>query len=272
MALVARPNKWGTIKRERILVFGGPKVGKSDMVMRLAELYEQTNTPGQFYYIDTDGHLDSIEADGQYADLANIIPYEVYGWERLFDAGKEIESKAGEGDWIVLDMAHRAAEWVEEWYLKCKYGTDNLAAKYAELKWEGQESDGSVKESKGFGDNPLIGQRDYKPMNAAYNSFFNPLALESRAHIICLTEKAGVYKGPGADAEKIRTYDKIGGKPKGHNSIDYNLSTLMHIEKTNFGRYITTVGDRGGRQLIDQVEYKDLFSSYLLPIAHWTIS
>lgn len=267
MALVGRMNKWGRTKRERILIFGGPKTGKSEMVLQLAEWYQATDTPGSFYYIDTDGHLDSMEEESLHCDLNNIVPFEVFGWEDVFKAGLEIHSKAQEGDWIVIDMAHRPAEWVEEWYLKCKYGTDNLAAKYAELKWEGEE--GSTK--KGFGDNPLLAPNDFKPLNAAYHSFFNPLSLDNRAHIICLTEKNGIYKGPGADAEKTRTYEKVGGKPAGHKSIDYNLSTLMHLEKTGFGRYITTVGDRGGRELISQVELKDIVTSYLMPIGKWTM-
>lgn len=261
MALTARTNKWGKQRRERILLFGGPKCGKSHSVLQLAQWYEMTKTPGVFYYMDTDCTLDSIDDDSQFAGLNNIIPYEVHDWEDCHAAGLEIFKLAGAGDWIVIDMAHRPHEWVEKWYLGFKYKTDDLTKKLVELKWSGQ---------KGFGDNPLLEPGDYKPIAAAYNGFFLPLALTSRAHIICITEKNGIYKGPGADPEKIRTYEKVGGKPAGQKSLDYQLSTILHMERTSFGRYVTTCGDRGEREMLEQAPYEDLVRSYLMPVGKWT--
>lgn len=260
MPLIPVLNKWGEVRRERLVLFGGPKVGKSDAVLKLANWYRQTDTPGTFYYMDTDCQLNSITENSQY-DVSNIRPMPIMDWDSCRKVGAEVYKSAGEGDWIVLDMAHRPNDWVNQWYIETKWG-DEFEEKLMEMKWDGVAR---------FGDNPLLEPADYKFINASYDRFFLPLAMKSKAHIICITEKAGVYKGKGADNEKIRMYDKVGGKPAGHKSLDYQLSTILHMDKTSFGRYLTTCGDRSEREMMDNSEYVDLVRSYLVTIGGWSI-
>lgn len=260
MPLVPAKNKWGAVRRERLLLFGGPKVGKSDLVLKLAQWYEITGTPGTFYYLDTDCQLNSITEDSQYYSLNNISPHEISDWDECRAEGHKVFNTAGEGDWIVLDMAHRPKIWLDRWYLEHKVGTDDLAQAIVEAKWTGE---------KYFGSNPLLKPDDYTMLRSMWDAFFYPLAQKSKAHIICITEKKKIYDGPGANPDKQRTYDKVGGSPSGEAGMDYSLATILHMDKTSFGRYITTCGDRSEREWLEQAEYTDLVRSYLIPIAKW---
>lgn len=232
----------------------------SDAVLKLAQWYEITGTPGTFYYLDTDCQLNSITEDSQYYSLNNISPHEISDWDECRAEGHTVFQKASEGDWIVLDMAHRPKVWLDRWYLEHKVGSNDLAQAIVDAKWAGE---------KYFGANPLLKPDDYTMLRSMWDAFFYPLAQKSKAHIICITEKKGIYSGPGANPEKQRMYDKVGGSPGGESGMDYSLATVLHMDKTSFGRYLTTCGDRSEREWLEQAEYTDLYRSYLQPVAGW---
>ena len=114
-----------TTKRERILLYGSFKLGKSTCWFDIADhLYEAGNTKSHFYVIDTDFGVDKMldEGFGHLADMMTVYTPNDFG--ELLAASKEIAKKAKRGDWIIVDMLSYPWTMAQEFYIQGVFGDE----------------------------------------------------------------------------------------------------------------------------------------------------
>jgi hypothetical protein len=226
--------------RERILVLGGPGSGKTFGWLKLAARYRQSG----FYVIDSEvGGERSLQ---EFPDLDNVHIYPVADWSEYRAAQKEVVAKAGEGDWIVLDMADKAWSAVQRYYISEVFGGEMgeyfLAAR-VKLKKD-------AKSLFAGRDAALKGWTDWPVVNRLYEDFIFPLVYRSKAHLYMATSGQPVSEEDGREVREL--YGPYGLRPAGQKQLAYQPDTVLLLAHAKDGYYMTTIKDRGGRQYFDR--------------------
>lgn len=112
--------------REVIGVFAGPKQGKSTSWVTIADYEHRTGSKSRFFVIDTDGDAaERLLASRPHLDRVRVL--RAANWEQFkmaakmvrvdgVDADGDFADPAGEGDWIVVDLADRVWKFVQNYY------------------------------------------------------------------------------------------------------------------------------------------------------------
>lgn len=246
-------------KREKLLVIGGPKVGKSTAILSVVYWMWKSGDPHKVYLIDADDSLEVLLDEERYTGMNNFELFPVTEWEDWVAASEKIRSTAGEGDWIGIDMADKAWKSVQSYFLReirKKSRAEALmdAAKKGKTGWEAFRDD-----------------FDWPTINALYDDVMKPILLSTRAHLFFTTEQDEVRSsGNMTDEQKrhLRDFGKF--KPTGQKSLPYQVRTILRIDRLARGRIISTLGDRA-RPELDNEDLDDFFDTYLRKIAGWGI-
>jgi hypothetical protein len=257
--------------REVIGTFSAPKVGKSTAWRAIAQYEKATGSEATFYVIDTDGDAAERLLSGC-PDLDNIKLLRAKNWETWKIASRIAKEEAGEGDWIVIDLADRVWKMVQNYYTRMVHHRDALDdAEYLlhlRAQWEGERK-GAQKRSSTEG-------WDWGYINGLYDASMLPLILDTPAHVYLTTEQADYQADLEQDKAKRMMFGKIGVKMTGQKSLPYQVATILHFDVMAGKRVITTVGDRDGptgpRAYLEKAEMKDFVQSYLIGVAGWTMA
>lgn len=253
MGLVA-PNNL----REKLLVIGPPKAGKSTAILSIVYWMWKSGDPHKAYLIDADDSLEVLLTDPKYAGMDNYELFPVSEWEDWTAASEKVRA-AGEGDWIGVDMADKAWRSVQSYFLRevrKKSRAEALldASKKGKTGWEAFRDD-----------------FDWPTINALYDDTIKPILLSSRAHLIFTTEQDEVRSSGNMTEEQKRSVRDFGKfKPTGQKSLPYQMRTILRIDRLARGRIISTLGDRA-RPELDNEDLDDFFDTYLRKIAGWNI-
>lgn len=247
---------------ERILVYGGPKVGKTSAWISVAQLYQQTGTPGTFYVIDTDNALKRMLAK---KDLQNVQVMEAYSWDEYRDASEKAVASATEEDWIVVDFVDRAWTAVRDWYF------DEFLEEAPEEYFKRKKRE-NMAAGKGGKRNrlSLYEDIDWDVVNPEYNAFFKPLngthsRYRNKGHLFLVCEEKDVWKDgkPSGDT-----------KPGGQGGLPYSVHSIIRLDRTKRGRLIHNNpiggGDRERPELMNE-PYESFGLTYLCKTAGWKV-
>ena len=292
---------WQASRKERILIFGGPKVGKSFTYIGLMKFARQTKTDSHFFIVDNDNATEGIGLypGGTYGDLlgdeidvsydeetdverreyehATIwVPELFYGYPAIRD---EIKERGRPNDWTVIDMISNTWEIMPDWYIEQVYG-ENTWDYFAKTQKAIEEGDSGAG-SRNFGGLPgdawqLIGKE--------YRRWEKPLTLHSRGHVIAFAAETEIQAHHDKSGARRKEWESTSAvMPKGEKNLAHRFHTIVRMQKSVTGKKIerdlTVHGDRdrmdgwvekGGRGLTIPVKEGPKFAfDYLVKMGGW---
>ena len=231
---------------ERILITGGPKVGKTHAYLSIAARCPDS----QVYVLDSDRALGRMLMD---RDLPNVKVTEVKTWEDFVENTRTVLKTTRPQDWLIVDFGSASWDAVQRWYINKKFKTaaeDHFTAFVVSGK-------------KG---NALEGDTDWVVVKRNLAAWMT-LIKEANCHVLFTTKAKAI--GGRDDAHLKMTYGPVGVRPDGEKTMSHDFHTLVVLGKTRTGdHFMTTVGDRG-RALIEKAPLTDFALNYLMTVAGW---
>ena len=226
--------------RERILVIGGPGSGKTLGWIKLANYLKSA----QIYVIDTEiGAERSLqEAPG----LTNVHVYPVVEWPEYRKAQREAVEKAGEGDWIVLDMADKAWTAVQRYFIGEIFDQE-MGDYFLEARKKMKKDSKSLFAGR---DAALKGWTDWPTINRLYDDFMLPLVYRSAANLYMVSSGQGVSEDDDKEIQDL--YGPYRLRPAGQKNLAHQPDTVLLFSHTKDGYFMSTIKDRGGRRYMDK--------------------
>ena len=210
-----------TTRRERILVYGSFKLGKSTCWFDIAETYYKAGrTDVKFYAIDTDFGVGKLLDEGyqHIEDDGMLTTYNPMDFGELLAASKDIFKKAKKGDWIIIDMLSYPWAEAQEFYIEGVFGS-NPEDYFMQMRKEVVAKKGKDKRAYG-------GQEgtDWGFITKVYKRFEFPLTLKTKANVFGVTEEKKLDANRGASTDQIKKHKKVGGMaPVGQKGIGRRL-------------------------------------------------
>lgn len=276
-----------TPRREKILVSGPQKVGKSSLWLDIVRVAYEKGYGGKFYLIDNDNTWEDYSSEyGAFEDEGLLEVWNPTNLTEALEARTEILSKVqtyGKGsgrhrDWIFLDMLDWFWSEAEVLYINKVHGED------PEDYFLGMRA--AVKQAGGKHEASFGGQggTDWGFITKVYKQFEIPLVMKSDAHVLSVTSERQLDPNRGSSPEEIAQHKHVSGmKAAGQKGIGHRHSTLMRMTKRQNGqRQLTMIGDRVrettiwpevvGRRTIDVDEWPKggFVRAYLKKVAGWT--
>ena len=267
-----------TTQREKILVYGSYKVGKSSLWLDIMQASYQAGLKIHFYLIDTDRAYSKMveEMDVDYEAEGYLTVYLPDDFSELMDASTEIRGLAGKGDWVIIDMLNYAWTEAQDFYTEKVFGEtpDNYF-----LAMREQVVSSKGKDARSFGG---FEGTDWNFITKTYKQWEIPLTMKGDWNVFAVTE-ARKMDARDDDPEKAKTYKEVSGHiPVGQKGIGHRFDTVFHMRQRVSGtRELHMVGDRGrekeggawdqlGTNVITIGEYPKGFTRrYLVDIAGW---
>ena len=265
-----------TTSRERILMYGSFKIGKSTCWLDIADRLHKSDSKSKFYVIDTDFGVEKMldEGFGHLADM--LIVYTPLDFGELLSASKEIAKKAGKGDWIIIDMLSYPWTMAQEYYIQGVFG-DEPEDYFMAMRKEVVAKGGKDKRAYGGHEGT-----DWNFISKIYRAFEFPLSMRSQANIFAVSEEKKLDADRGASPEMVKMFKNVGlMAPAGQKGIGHRFDTVLRMTmRANGQREVTMVGDRGpnrgqawtdrGSSTIQIGEGKKGFAgAYLVDVAGW---
>lgn len=269
-----------TTRRERILVYGSFKLGKSFCWLDIANTYHQSgNEKPHFYVVDTDFGVPKMldEGFGHLEDAGMLTVYSTLDFDELMKATKEIHRKAKKGDWIVLDMLSYGWTEAQRFYTQGVFG-DDPENYFLQMRKEVVAKGGKDKRSYGGYEGT-----DWNFISKLYREWEFPLTMKSPANVFAVTEERKLDANRGDSPDKVKAYKNVGGMaPVGQKGIGHRFDTILRMSKrANGQRQLTMAGDRGredsvwkelGSNTINIDEPPEAFAKrYLVDVAGWSL-
>ena len=264
-----------TTRRERILIYGSYKLGKSTCWIDIADGLHKAGSDSHFYVIDTDFGVGKLLDEG-YDHLESMMTiYEPHDFQDLLTASKEIFKKAIKGDWIIIDMLSYPWTMAQEYYIQGVFG-DEPEDYFLQMRKEVVAKDGKDKRAYGGHEGT-----DWTFITKIYHRFESPLSMKSKANIFAVTEEKKLDAERGATTDQIKQYKDVGGMaPAGQKGIGHRFDTILRLTmRANGQRELTMAGDRGrqrtiwderGSKVVKLGTGKERFArAYLVDIAGW---
>ena len=267
-----------TTQREKILVYGSYKVGKSTLWLDIMQASYAAGLKIHFYLIDTDRAYSKMieEMDVDYEAEGYLTVYLPDDFPELMEASMEIRELAGKGDWVVIDMLNYPWTETQDYYTEKVFGEtpDNyfLAMREQVVAKKGNDA-------RSFGG---FEGTDWNFITKTYKQWETPLTMKGDWNVFAVTE-ARKMDSRDDDPEKAKTYKEVSGHiPVGQKGIGHRFDTVFHMrQRVNGDRELHMVGDRGrekeggawaelGTNVITIGEYPKGFTRrYLVDIAGW---
>lgn len=248
--------------KERVLVMGSWGTGKSATWCSIAKWLNQGKSENQVFVLDTDNAVDRMVWGEPYEDT--VIGYDIAEWTDFRDSIDKARKAANPNmqDWLVIDMADKAWEYVQQFYIEQAFGKE---ADSFFLEWKKQDKSGS----------PLAGDygTNWQVINQLYNAFMGKV-IRFPGHVLACTPVDQLQQSKGEikeSQETIKTYGRFGIKPKGQKALGHQFHTLLLCQqKSSKGWTYTTVKDRKRTELKGE-DVSDFVTSYLVKVGGWKL-
>lgn len=296
---------WVASRRERILLFGGAKGGKSFTYIALMYFARMTKTPSHFWIIDNDnateaiglypggthGHLLGEKVSEKLGDGVIKLGYEnatiwiPEKFEAYHPIADEIRAKAKPEDWIAIDMLSNLWEVMPDWWIGNVYGENSWDYYAAVRKAIEAEEDGAGE--RGFGGHSGI---DWQYIGKEYRKWEKKLCLYAPCHVIGYSSEAEIQAHHDKSGEKRAQYAITANHaPKTEKGVIHRFHTIGRLQKriapdgkSVKERSITFVGDRDREAILDEKlgrgqtlvlsDGPKFGTDYLVKIAGWKMS
>ena len=236
-----------TTRREKILVYGKWKQGKSSLWLDIMQSSYRAGLDIHFYIIDTDRAYYKMieEMDIDYEAEGYCTVYEPDNFDELMAASRDIRGKAGEGDWVILDMLNYPWEEAQAHYTRGVFG-EELDNYFLEMRRQVVAAGGN--DARSFGG---YEGTDWNFITRIYKEFETPLTMKGRWNVFGVTE-ARKMDSRDDDPEKVKQYKVVSGHvPVGQKGIGHRFDSVFWMRmRANGDRELIMVGDRGRQRTL----------------------
>lgn len=244
---------------ERILLMGSWGTGKSEAWCSVAKWLHTGKSENQVFVLDTDNASDRLVEGQPWED--QVIPYDLFDWDDYTSNIDKVRKAANPNrqDWLVLDMADKAWEKVQDYYIE---KTSGKGAATFFLEWKKANEKGS----------PLAGDygANWQVINKLYAEFMGKVT-RFPGHVLACTPGDSINQKEEKSKEVLDTYGRFGVKPRGQKALGHQFHTLILTQQKGKGEWIyTTVKDRKRVELSNE-KVTDFVTSYLVKIGGWKL-
>lgn len=279
--------------RERILIFGPPKAGKtSDLFSIVATSALSWRAAGRaheqplFRLIDNDQSAGRLLTSGRFAPLkllreqrypqptqreqqlanpeGNVVLYRVSTWEEHKWALLDAIQAARYDDWIAVDLIGKPWESVRAYFVQTVHGQD-VGAFMLQKRVEEQRRVEAEQKKPSRG-SQLDGDTDWGPINAEYKSWADKLFNSERCHVLVIAAEDEIGRRESQEVSSL--FGGFGVKPVGQKALGYQVRTLVRRTSDWQGRYIECVGDTE-RPVFQRIQCPDFAWQYLANTGDW---
>lgn len=266
---------WQSTRRERILLYGGAKAGKSTTYISLMKFAKITRTDSYFHIVDNDNAAEAIglypggtygellgeqigetfEEDNTRLEYEKATIYIPENFDPYNGIADEIRSKAKPEDWVVIDMLSNLWEVMPDWWVGNVYG-ENPWEYYAAVQ-KAIEKDEKGAGEKGFGGHSGV---DWQYIGKMYRAWEKKLTLYAPCHVIAYSSETEILAHHDKTGEKRAQFSVTGGfAPKTEKGATHRFHTVGRVQK-RVGkdgkgvkeRSITFVGDRDREHMLEE--------------------
>lgn len=252
-----------TSRREKILLYGPTKVGKTSAWLSIAWWAWKSGDHMKFWIMDTDDAVGDVILDEKYNEMGNLEVFIVdeTDWAGYETTAATIRDNCKPGDWIVIDFADRAWKAVQNWATQ-------------ETKQKSRDETMLEAAKKGAEGWDLFREIPWPVVNSRYDSFIKPLLLQTPGvdlFFVCAQKDIGA-EGKGKESDDVKRARREFGRyiPGGQKDLPYQSRSVLRLDRLARGRVLYTAGDRARKELAGDL-MNDFFTTYLRGVAGWTI-
>lgn len=273
--------------KDRIVLFGPPKIGKTHQLFQIAWWHQQAGSDAIFYGINNDTSWEVVYANPQFQDLTNIEFEDVNTFQDHINLVRRYHKKLRDQDWLCLDLAERAWTATQDEYAQRLAIENGSTIEDVGDLWT---VDDAPRDDEGKPKYP-IGGWDWGMCNARYNVLSNNYLMRGPGHRMIISGQAKLIEGTdrmrsGQDDIAKKTQDMfkhLGVKPAGNKHDPFRYHTILHIDgdEKHHTQKMSTAGERWGNrewlgkrhkggQVTDE-PITDFFHDYLVRCAGWQL-
>lgn len=252
--------------RERLLLSGGPKTGKTAGLLSIAEMLAKGDSGAKVFWFDSEGAIwDSAEVVDPLVGSGMMTVTQGSSYHDFEAFVKMVMGDATDHDWVMVDKADAFWGWTQKFYSREVKGKDlNVAIREAN----------KAGENVGWGGvSHVIDRSEWKVVTDYYDDVMLQLILpaEGRPHLH-LAFTTEVKDLTDEDAEGLKAQMRFGVKPTGQKGLPFQMRTLVYLEALRGqGHMYSTVERHGsGRPNEERVPFTNFALGYLMSKARWT--
>jgi len=267
----------GRSVRERLCIYGPPKVGKTHLFFTIAKWHQDLGSDAKFYALSTDTSYDVLSMNPEFCELTNIVWEDVVYFQDYLDAARKFNSLMRPQDWLSVDLMADAWPAVQDEYARVL--TKESGADLEDI--------GDLWATSGKSDDYPITGWEWGMPNARYRILANNLILRCPGHTFLVYGQKELMTGSksGRSDETQQTkemFGHLGVKPNGQKDDPFRYHTILHVDSAGEKQQkIATAGERwgyrdwlgkrmGNGSMMDQ-PIDDFFLDYLVGIGKWTM-
>lgn len=272
----------GNYIKERIHLFGPPKIGKTHQLFVIAKWHQTLGSDAMFYGLNTDTSWEVLKFNPEFQKLENIIWEDCNYFQDFIDHVRAFHKKLRPQDWLVLDLADHAWSASQDEYARAK-------AKQGGVQLEDMGDLWNVSDSVKDGKYPIEGW-DWGMPNARYRTLANNYILRGAGHRLIIAGQAKLQEPTPRMQEKEdettkktrEMFKHLGVHPAGQKDDPFRYHTIIHVDSNGEKKQkMATAGERWGnrrwlgRKLgngsVRDEPIEDFFMDYLVKIAGWSM-
>lgn len=275
----APKDRRGNPIKERIGIYGPPKVGKTHQFFTIAKWHQDLGSSAKFYGVNTDTSFSVLSTNPEFEHLDNIDWVDAVSFQDMLDGARKFSAVMTGQDWLCMDL--QTAAW--------DLAQDEYAAAKARAEGGSMEDMGDMWLMSGVGDDKYpIGGWDWGMPNARYRALANNVLLRSPGNLMCIYQEADLMKesrsGRSDEDPKIKgMFRHIGKKPKCQKGDPFAWHTILHLDQGPEPKTqrISTAGERFGNRrwlgqrmsngMVRDEPMQDFFLDYLIGVAGWSM-
>lgn len=249
--------------RERIMLYARPSSGKSFASFQIADLYQQTGTPGTIHILDTDFGDSALRTHiSLFPNLTNLNIKPVADWEEMVKESSTLAKTVSPSDWIVVDLMCKTWDWVQDYFTDKVFQKD-MGAYFLDKRIE-------MEKANKKGGSAFEGRKDWPVIKKLHAEWFRDLVTRCKCNILCCNSASAIASD---DTEQMVTdlFSRIGLKPAGNKQTPHDVHTIAYLSVGKRSGYqIQVVKDRGREFLTG--ELTNFAVQYLVSTAGWRLS
>jgi len=262
--------------RERICIYGPPKIGKTHLFFTIAKWHQDLGSDAIFYGVSSDTSYEVLSMNPEFDHLTNIKWADVVHYQDYLDAARDYSQIMRPHDWLSVDLMSDAWPSVQDEY-----------ARITTIKAGGNLEDmGDLWATSGSTEEYPIAGWEWQMPNARYRILANNILLRCPGHLFLVYGQKELMQdsGSGRSGESKQSkemFGHIGLKPAGQKDDPFRYHTILHVDGNGeMAQKISTAGERWGyREWLGQKmsngsvrdeAIDDFFMDYLVKVAGWT--
>lgn len=275
--------------KERLLLFGLPKIGKTHQIFTIAKWHQELGSDAIFYGLNTDTSWEVLHSNPDFYDLENLVYEDCNYMQDFYNHTRKFHKLLRPQDWLCLDLAQDMWSASQDEYARARAKGEGTTIEDMGDLWAVSDTrDDKDSSTKKY---PITGWQWGEP-NARYRVIANNYLLRGPGHRMIITGQAKLTEPTAAmaakedeTAKKTREmFAHLGVHPSGQKDDPFRYHTVIHIDSNGKHRQkMATAGERFGNRrwwgkatgpksvTIRDEPFEDFFVDYLVKTAGWSM-